>query len=88
MAGPGPDERVGDAERERAVALLAEHCAAGRFDLDEMGRRAALAHAARTRDELEAVLADLPGAVPAEADLPWRERPPRRGLRRRLGRRR
>ena len=53
-------QRVGDAEREQAVARLGEHVGAGRLDLAEFESRSAAACAARTRSDLDAVLADLP----------------------------
>jgi uncharacterized membrane protein len=41
---PGPPggraSRFGDADRDRLVAVLREHYALGRFDLDEFSRRA------------------------------------------------
>jgi hypothetical protein len=61
-----PPQRVGDAERERAVDVLREASVDGRLTLEELAERAELAHAARTRDELAAVTADL-APVPAEA---------------------
>jgi hypothetical protein len=59
-----PDVRVSDAERERAVADLREHFAAGRLTDDELSERVSAAYAARTAGELATVRADLP-ALPA-----------------------
>ncbi len=61
-------QRIGDAERERAVARLGEHVGAGRLDLAEFESRSALVYGARTRADLDAVLADLPAARPVAAD--------------------
>jgi hypothetical protein len=56
-----PVTRVGDAEREAAVAALGEHFAAGRIDRDELDRRLEAAYAARTRADLGQLFTDLPG---------------------------
>jgi hypothetical protein len=53
-------ERVGTAERESVAALLSDALAAGYLDTEEFGERSTAAYAARTRGELEAVVADLP----------------------------
>lgn len=58
-------QRIGDVERERAVARLGEHVGAGRLDLGEFDERSARAYGARTRADLDAVFADLPAAAPA-----------------------
>lgn len=61
---PLPDDalRVGHAEREQVVELLGESMAGGYLDLAEFEHRVAIAHAATTRGELRALLADLPAA--------------------------
>jgi hypothetical protein len=51
---------VGDPDRERAVAELREHFAAGRLTLDEFSRRTERALSARSRSDLRAALAGLP----------------------------
>jgi len=56
--------RIGHAERERAVASLGEHFAAGRLDADEYADRVGTAFAARTEDDLTPLFADLPSARP------------------------
>lgn len=67
-------ERVADADRERTVTLLREHVVEGRLTLDEFSERMGTALEARTRGELDAVLADLPAAAPdAPAALAPRE---------------
>ena len=58
---PGdPRLRASDADRERTVELLREHCADGRLTADEFNDRLEQAFAARNRGELDALLADLP----------------------------
>lgn len=56
-------QRASDAEREDVAALLARAMVAGRLTPAEYSERAALAQGARHRDELDGLLADLPGAV-------------------------
>jgi Domain of unknown function (DUF1707) len=58
---PGdPRMRVSDAERERTAELLREHCAVGRLTQEEFGSRLESVFEARTRGELDQLLADLP----------------------------
>jgi hypothetical protein len=52
--------RVGDAERGRTADLLKEAHAAGYLTLEEFDERLTVALAARTRAELERLVADLP----------------------------
>ncbi len=52
--------RVSDAERDAVAADLREHHADGRLDLDELSSRLDTVFAARTRNDLAAVTADLP----------------------------
>ncbi|GAA4070924.1 DUF1707 SHOCT-like domain-containing protein [Nonomuraea soli] len=52
--------RIGDAERDRAMAVLREHFAQGRLSREELDERLDLALAARTARDLTAVTADLP----------------------------
>jgi hypothetical protein len=54
--------RIGTAEREAAVAALAEHLAAGRLDAGEYENRMTRAAAARSRADLRPLFADLPGS--------------------------
>ncbi|HKN99473.1 MAG TPA: DUF1707 domain-containing protein [Pseudonocardiaceae bacterium] len=54
------DVRASDAERARIATLLEEHHAAGRLTVAELDERVAAAYAARTRDDLATLLADLP----------------------------
>jgi DUF1707 SHOCT-like domain/Cell wall-active antibiotics response LiaF, C-terminal len=69
-----PPQRVGDAEREQAVEVLRRASVEGRLTLEELADRAELAHAARTRDELAVVTADLAPAPAAAAPGPERRR--------------
>jgi hypothetical protein len=70
-SGDGPPgdrrSRLGDADRERFVAILREHYAAGRLDLEELRRRVGIVLAAAYAGEAAAMLADLP---PVEAPGP------------------
>lgn len=52
--------RVGYAEREQAVERLARAHSLGQLDVDEFHERAAMAHVARTSNDLAALLKDLP----------------------------
>jgi hypothetical protein len=67
--------RVGDAERQQAVAALGDHYAAGRLDQDEYDTRVQRAYASRTRVDLQGLFGDLPEPAPFRP-LPaagWRE---------------
>ena len=50
---------VGDFERERTVASLRRHFVEGRLSLEDLGARAELALAARSRADLRTALRDL-----------------------------
>jgi hypothetical protein len=52
--------RVSDAERESVAAQLRDAATEGRLTLAEADERQALAYAARTRDDLRPLTADLP----------------------------
>jgi hypothetical protein len=56
-----PVVRASDADREATVTRLQTAVGEGRIDLDEFGQRVDAAYAATTTDELDALLADLPG---------------------------
>ena len=77
---PGARPLVSDADRERLVALLREHYAAGLFGLDELDRRVGTVLGAQFLDEAAAAVTDLPAAPPPAAAG---SAPPRRGRRRR-----
>jgi hypothetical protein len=59
---------LGDSERDRFVAVLREHYAAGRLSLDDLRRRAEIVLAAAYRDEAESALAELPVTAAGGAD--------------------
>ena len=52
--------RASDADRERTLQLLRRHYAAGRLESHELEERAGVATRARTREELRALMSDLP----------------------------
>jgi hypothetical protein len=59
---PGdPRIRASDADRDRAASLLREHHAEGRLTAEEFHERLDRALAAKTRGDLDELLADLPG---------------------------
>lgn len=63
---PDPDDyrdRASDGEREDVAAMLARAMVAGRLTPAEYSDRAATAQSARYRDQLDGLLADLPGAA-------------------------
>jgi Domain of unknown function (DUF1707) len=53
--------RASDADRDRAVDRLREHCVAGRLTEEERQERVAAALAARTLGDLGELMTDLPG---------------------------
>jgi class 3 adenylate cyclase len=67
-----PALRASDADRERTVVALREHCAAGRLTLEEFADRMASAYTARTTEDLHGVLAGLPSPSPADRRRPKR----------------
>lgn len=70
---PGPEPRIGDAERETAVRALGEHYAAGRITKEEFDERSDAAMRARTNSDLRPLFADLPvpaGPPPGEPERP------------------
>ncbi|WP_078883663.1 DUF1707 domain-containing protein [Streptomyces sp. CNQ431] len=58
--------RASDAERDRIEVQLKHHYTVGRLTLSELEERVAAAYEARTREQLDALLKDLPG----EAESP------------------
>lgn len=54
--------RASDSDRDRTLAALREHTAAGRLTLDEFAERASTVYAAQTLTELARTTADLPAA--------------------------
>jgi hypothetical protein len=59
--------RASDAEREAIVGRLRDAGAEGRLTIDELAERIDAAYAARTRAELEPLVADLPAATGSSA---------------------
>jgi hypothetical protein len=55
------DLRASDAERSATADLLRKHHAEGRLDTTELEERIERCYAAKTRGELDALTADLPG---------------------------
>jgi hypothetical protein len=75
--GGGPAGRrslLGDADREHLVALLREHYAAGRLDLDALRHRVGVVLAAAYAEEAAVALADLPPTGVPAAPRPGRTR--------------
>jgi uncharacterized protein DUF1707 len=52
--------RIGDAERDAAMAQLREHFVAGRLTFDELTDRIDAALTAKTQRQIDGVMADLP----------------------------
>jgi hypothetical protein len=57
---PGPDLRIGNADREAAAAALREHFAQGRLTLEELITRLDAALTATVRSEIAQTTRDLP----------------------------
>jgi len=68
-AGPAPSPRVSHADREAVVARLHDAVEAGVLDLPEFDERVRAVYAARWRDELARLVADLPQPPPPPAPL-------------------
>ncbi len=68
------DILASDAERDHVAEALRSHAATGRLDPEELEERLGLAFAARTRAELEPLVADLPEPAP-QRPRPRRELP-------------
>jgi class 3 adenylate cyclase len=74
--GNALSERVADVDRDRTVTALREHVVEGRLTLDEFSERVGLALEAKTRGDLDHVMADLPTPAIKEPSIPARK--PRR----------
>lgn len=59
--GDDPSVRVGNDERQAAIAALGEQWRAGRLDPAEHERRTTAAYSATTRGDLDGLFTDLPG---------------------------
>ncbi len=73
-APAGRRSPLGDADRERLVALLREHYAAGRLDLDDLRHRVGVVLAAANAEQATVALADLPPAGVPDAPGAGRRR--------------
>ena len=73
---PAPGLRAGDADRDAAAAVLAEHFAQGRLTLDELDARLDATLTATTYGELSHAARDLPDltVLPARASFSRRKR--------------
>jgi DUF1707 SHOCT-like domain len=74
------EPRIGDADRDRAVAFLQEHMAQGRIDASEFDDRMSRALKAKTASELAVLFDDLPEPRPPSANSrptfqapPWQQ---------------
>ena len=72
--------RIGDAERDEAIAALGEHYAAGRITKDEYEERAGRVWAARFDADVTPLFADLPPSRSAVKAPPAGVRQHRSGL--------
>lgn len=74
LSTPSPPRlRASDADRHQTVSALQDAAGRGLLTADEAGERMATAYAARHLDELPALIADLPPAVPPVPAAPgWR----------------
>jgi hypothetical protein len=83
----GPNRlRTSDQEREKIAEILRAAMTEGRLNLEEGEERLAAAYAAKYRDELAPLTADLPdGGRQAVADSPEARLATRRALRRHAG---
>lgn len=75
VAKDGNEVRVGNPERDRAIALLGEHLAAGRLDVAEFDDRCARVAAARYWSDIRPLFDDLPD--PRPVDTPSEKQPAR-----------
>jgi hypothetical protein len=79
-----PDLRISDTDRDQAAAALSAHYAEGRLDDAELDQRLNTVYSARTRSELEAVMADLPNLPASELQVRAELSARRRQLERRM----
>lgn len=86
---PAPEPRIGDVERDAAIAALGEHYAAGRITKEEYDERSGFALRARTASDLKPLFVDLPPSIgrggpgaprgrDSRADRAWEPRTGRR----------
>lgn len=62
-----PALRIADSDREQTIAVLREHCVAGRLTLDELSGRIATVYEARMQADLDLITQDLPALGPLAA---------------------
>lgn len=67
--------RIGDAERDRAIATLGDHFAAGRLTAEEFDERMDQALKARFNEDLEPLFDDLPQTVEPDVQSNSNQRP-------------
>jgi hypothetical protein len=72
------EPRIGDADRDQAVAFLQEHMAQGRIDASEFDDRMSRALKAKTASELAVLFDDLPEPRPPRTTVtyqapPWQQ---------------
>jgi hypothetical protein len=71
------EPRIGDADRDQALAFLQEHMAQGRIDAAEFDDRMSRALKAKTGSELAVLFEDLPEPRPPSANIrPTFQQPP------------
>ena len=70
------EPRIGDADRDQAVAFLQEHMAQGRIDASEFDDRTSQALQAKTASELAVLFEDLPDPRPPSNNRPTYQSPP------------
>jgi len=68
-----PGFRASDDDRQRIIAELERHTAAGRLTLDEFSDRVGLVYNAASHADLARVTHDLPATVPAVPAAPMTE---------------
>ncbi|NXY94647.1 DUF1707 domain-containing protein [Streptomyces sp. BR123] len=68
VAPSAPAVRVSDADRDRALGILAAALAEGRLDAQEHASRVQAALRARTAGDLGTLTADLPAPTPTRAE--------------------
>lgn len=62
-----PQHPTAPAERDRVIEALCQHYARDNLEMEEFERRVDRAHKARTQEDLQALLADLPAVVDESA---------------------
>ena len=65
-------QRLSDAERDAAAAMLREHFESGRLDAGEFDERLSAALGARIASDLDPLFTDLPEPRPGQTTLPAR----------------